>query len=210
MSEPHMLMKLFKRLMASQAAGDPDDTALLMLNVALVAVERATLARAASALPSVRDLTVLYQDAERRALADDSGGSLAGNPQRWPAVRAIIEVREKVLATIAALVLPELDLSSVELIEIFGGTFHAHEAWLATRPDLADAGTAAQLDAYADHVHARQPLVSAGPLAGLPLPEDVQEYGPLTASLRLTFRSETERAAWVTALAAARPWADTR
>lgn len=43
------------------------------------------------------------------------------------------------------------DVSDAEETEdMFGGTFHAFDAWLETRPDLANAGMAAQLDAYAD------------------------------------------------------------
>jgi hypothetical protein len=40
------------------------------------------------------------------------------------------------------------DLTDEEVAELFGGTFHAFDAWLQTRPDLARAGTAIQLDEF--------------------------------------------------------------
>ena len=40
------------------------------------------------------------------------------------------------------------ELTDAEVAEMFGGTFHAFDAWLLTRPDLARAGTARQLNEF--------------------------------------------------------------
>ena len=40
------------------------------------------------------------------------------------------------------------ELTDAEIAEMFGGTFHEFDAWLLTRPDLACAGTAVQLNEF--------------------------------------------------------------
>lgn len=45
----------------------------------------------------------------------------------------------------------ELGLMPADIDDMFGGTSHAFDEWLATRPDLANAGTAIQLDEWGEH-----------------------------------------------------------
>lgn len=55
----------------------------------------------ALAIPSIHDLTIIYENAEQAARMNDPGGHLAGNPTRWPSTQAIIAVRNAMLTAIA-------------------------------------------------------------------------------------------------------------
>lgn len=57
--------------------------------------------RVERAMPDIHKLITIYEDEEKRAETDDPGCRLAGNPARWPAVRAMNAVRNAIIAVIA-------------------------------------------------------------------------------------------------------------
>jgi hypothetical protein len=74
---------------------------------------------------------------------------------------------------------PADELTPSEIAAMFGGTFHAFDAWLLTRPDLATAGSACQLDAYAAYTRGDTPLPEGrGVVHYLDITREIVERAP--------------------------------